>query len=827
MYECPHCGGQLRFDIKTQMLACDSCGSQFEPDIDLETEQAETGTIPQQPETDPAIKQDEDGADPKLHDSAASDRFNVQIFRCPNCGAQMMTTSVNALSYCSYCGTSAAIPGRLSSARRPQRIIPFQKTKEDCIREYRRRTRWAIFAPHQFKDPQYLQKFRGIYMPYWVFTPHFDQQTNYRVVKEHRKGNYRIVDYYSMKGDLKAQYRGIAYDASSAFNDVTGNGILPFDTTKMKPFAPGYLCGFYADMADISPETYRDDAEELVIDDIHEKAGRTATLNGYSIPEDSSYPRKRWDLGGCGTQTERAMLPVWFLTWRRKDRVAYAVMNGQNGNLAADLPVDVRRFTIGSLLLACLLFLLFSRVTLTGYFLLNLAQILTAAAAALYLHEIRDILDWEQRRWDKGYLYSQGRSSEYMEKRHHRIQMPPVRRVISFRTFYTAAFLLVMFSSLTSDADANFFSAMQASGAFAFILSIIVLAVMSILMFRARNENRTVLMELGVDFAAGVVGAVISFLHPAADLVYYLASILCLACVAFTMINLIRRYNDLVTRPVPTLFETGSGGSASGSISVILLALVSAAMLSTCTLQARASAQAVSGQTEESAEFLADIVIEDDADLLSDEEELRLRDDMRPVTEYGAAAFISAYVPSGMGTSEYAQQEYHSLFGTDSGILFLIDMENRNIWIYCDGEIYQTITMGRARTITDNVYRYASEGDYYTCASTAFAQALTLLQGGRISQPMRYISAALLSLIAAFFINYLLLRLTIRRGISENRILEDARISYSFTNADFVFDTEESIYEPNSSGSGGGGGGSSGGGGGGGGSSGGGGGHGF
>ncbi len=53
-----------------------------------------------------------------------------------------------------------------------------------------------------------------------------------------------------------------------------------------------------------------------------------------------------------------AMLPVWFLSYRNKDRVAYATVNGQTGKVAADIPVDRRKFLLGSFLLAIPVFLL-------------------------------------------------------------------------------------------------------------------------------------------------------------------------------------------------------------------------------------------------------------------------------------------------------------------------------------------------------------------------------------------------------------------------------------------------------------------------------------
>ena len=52
------------------------------------------------------------------------------------------------------------------------------------------------------------------------------------------------------------------------------------------------------------------------------------------------------------------MFPVWFLSYRKKDRVAYATVNGQTGLVVADIPIDPKRYLLGSLLLAIPIFAL-------------------------------------------------------------------------------------------------------------------------------------------------------------------------------------------------------------------------------------------------------------------------------------------------------------------------------------------------------------------------------------------------------------------------------------------------------------------------------------
>ena len=151
------------------------------------------------------------------------------------------------------------------------------------------------------------------------------------------------------------------------------------------------------------------------------------------------------------------------------------------------------------------------------------------------------------------------------------------------------------------------------------------------------------------------------------------------------------------------------------------------------------------------------IVIEDDEDLLTDNEEKALISDMMPITEYGNAAFVSCY-STDKTTAKYANDWSYGRFGNESGTAFVIDMYNRIIQIASAGDVYKVITKGYANTITDNIYRLASKGDYYGCASSAYQQEYTLLEGGRISRPMKHITNLLVALTLAIIINYLFAR---------------------------------------------------------------------
>ena len=222
------------------------------------------------------------------------------------------------------------------------------------------------------------------------------------------------------------------------------------------------------------------------------------------------------------------------------------------------------------------------------------------------------------------------------------------------------------------------------------------------------------------------------------------------------------------------------------------------------------------------------IEFDDEAELLSDSEEKMLKTKMQEILPYGNVGFKTVYQYS--DTSSYTKQLYREYFGKESGFLFVIDMGRRNIWIYSDGDIYKVINKPYANTITDNVYRYASKEEYYNCAYNVYDQAQTLLEGGRISQPMKHISNVLIALVLALLVNFIVL--IVQR--SQNKV-EPTTALAAMTSAvgvkiiSKVLTKSKRTQHVESSGSSGGGGysGGGGGGGGGGGSSGGGGGHSF
>jgi len=152
-------------------------------------------------------------------------------------------------------------------------------------------------------------------------------------------------------------------------------------------------------------------------------------------------------------------------------------------------------------------------------------------------------------------------------------------------------------------------------------------------------------------------------------------------------------------------------------------------------------------------------VLADYANLLSKEEQASVLRSMQLLTDYGDAAFFSTN-ESG-STDVKAERFFDQTFSAQrshSGVIFLVDMYNREIYIFSRGQIEKKVGRTGAYDITDSVYAYASRGQYGLCATSAFAQVLRLVQGGRIFSPMRVVCNLLLAASLGLITAYLRIR---------------------------------------------------------------------
>lgn len=372
MAHCPNCGGEVRFSIESQDMECQSCKTHFDPkDYNQTPEGMET------------------------------DVYKTQVFTCPNCGAEIESTDLSATGFCAYCGSAVVFESRVKEEKKPQKIIPFQITKEQCKKIYLNKIRSFYYRKNDLEDSAYLERFVGFYLPYWLYNFAFHEKLQLEGRKQYQSGNYSIKEDYALSGFLQGEVDGIPFDASLRFDDNISGVIAPFSKEKMQDFSPNYLLGFYSEISDTEEQSYVGEAFAF----LGEEVGRELMgANGFHSPDillkKPFYP----DAIEKTVSVDRAMFPIWFLSYKKGDRIAYAVVNGETGKMYCDIPIEERKFYWASFLLTIPIFIvlnLFFQISAVHLPIFTLIlSLLLICLSELELHRIRE-RDREALRYSK------------------------------------------------------------------------------------------------------------------------------------------------------------------------------------------------------------------------------------------------------------------------------------------------------------------------------------------------------------------------------------------------------------------------------------------
>ena len=523
---CPNCGGLVNYDISEGQLKCESCDSLFMPD----KYESMTGA----------------------EENAENAEYSMSIFTCPNCGGSIASNEMEAVEYCLYCGSFVTLESQIENVRKPDYILPFSKTKEECKKAYSKMISRKIYAPKEFRNADFLEAFKGIYIPYWTYDFECGPEVKLNGESESRDGDYIVKQNYSIKCNVDGSVEGICYDASSSFDDDISGRIIPFDDEKLVPFKAPYMFGFFADTADISEDVYLEDASEFARDEIWDRVvSDTQVTEGHPVrPSDKKFD----SIFKMKSNTYLSMIPVWFLTWRKKDRVAYSVMNGDNGEMYSEIPVDIKRYLLFSLLLAIPIFAILNLFTFSAATMLKISMVLALLMVFLYTFQLDRIVRKVLHVDDKGYTSVHEDEEEIASKVSDNFIASLVKGMVSGVKLLGIWGIIIGAVAL--------FAALEYV-----IIGGALLAVSAVvyLFFRIGKNRKflndfTVWLDVLGSLVSFALSAVMLIADPAGDEFYYFAAIVCIVGVGLSAALSMRRYNDLATRPLPRFFDREAGG---------------------------------------------------------------------------------------------------------------------------------------------------------------------------------------------------------------------------------------------------------------------------
>lgn len=347
-HKCPACTGPLHFSGTSGKLECDYCGSVYEvseiEQMYAENEKKAADAFEKENVSEGTVFDNLDENTSNWNTDSIENSWGngdgMKSYNCPSCGAEIICDETTAATSCPYCDNPTIIPGQFSGELKPNYIIPFKLDKKAAMGALRQHYKGKVLLPREFSKENHIEEIKGVYVPFWLFSAEAKANVSYTATKIHtyRSGDYEVTrtDHYALSRSGSASFEKIPTDASKKMPDDYMDSIEPFNYKELSEFSSAYMPGFLADKYDVSIDESKERADlrcensiaELLRNDIHGYA--TVVERGRKV-------------GLKRGEVKYALLPVWILNTRWRDKDYMFVVNGQTGKIAGDLPIDKRK----------------------------------------------------------------------------------------------------------------------------------------------------------------------------------------------------------------------------------------------------------------------------------------------------------------------------------------------------------------------------------------------------------------------------------------------------------------------------------------------------
>lgn len=335
-FKCPSCGGVMVFDPDAQSLQCEYCKN--------------------------VISLDDSNQDPTAYGFDNDSELEHQVWgkerhsvKCKNCGASTVFDAYIVADKCPFCGNSNIQEEVITNGIAPESLIPFKITAEAAIAKYKKWIKSKWLAPTKLKkgvNNQYVQ-LTGMYVPCWSFDADtssfytamagkYYYVTVYRT--ETRNGKTERVPHqerrtrwYPVSGQYLEDFRDYVVDSSIHIDDNMMAGIQPYNFEELTPYKSEFLSGFKAERYSVDLKTGWETAKERLSNVIEN--GIRAQIHADEVRNirfKTSYSSKKY---------KHILLPLWFSSFKYKDKSYGYMINGQTGKVNGKSPLSPWKVT--------------------------------------------------------------------------------------------------------------------------------------------------------------------------------------------------------------------------------------------------------------------------------------------------------------------------------------------------------------------------------------------------------------------------------------------------------------------------------------------------
>jgi predicted RNA-binding Zn-ribbon protein involved in translation (DUF1610 family) len=262
---------------------------------------------------------------------------------CPSCGAEFIGGKNTVATLCPNCGNVQIVQKRLSGMLKPQYVIPFKLDKKAAVEALNNLYKGKRLLPGLFTKGNRINSVQPVYFPFWLYDAQAEGRVNYKATKtkswSDSSYNYTETEYYSVVREGSLALAKVPVDGSERMDDSYMDAIEPFKYSDMKDFDKAFLAGYLAEKYDVDAEQSKERAikrmKQTMVNEI------AKSIPGYTsiTPENSNITVK-------SGKVHYALFPVWILNTKYLGKNYYFLMNGQTGQVAGKLPLDMGRLVM-------------------------------------------------------------------------------------------------------------------------------------------------------------------------------------------------------------------------------------------------------------------------------------------------------------------------------------------------------------------------------------------------------------------------------------------------------------------------------------------------
>ncbi len=317
-FECPKCGGRMRFELGENDPVCESCGFVQSTGKELAADDAEAPIVH-------VMHQ------PRGHTWAAS-RHEVV---CEKCGAHRMEEPGRKTSSCPYCGSNQMIDStELKELLDPQVIALFRLDSSEAHDRAREWLSTGLFAPDDLQEQVKKMALRPAYYPFWTFDGSVEISWSADVREPGSRGAYGRQLWQYMDGVVVEFFDDILVSGVSALGRDEVAGIEPFNLKDVIAFEPEHLAGWPAMYYDLPLSEASLLARQRVIQKLRPRIRQQVAPGMES---------RNVQIGGgnwSGVTFKHVLLPIWIGTYTYQGESYRVLVNGQTGKVGGEKPRD-------------------------------------------------------------------------------------------------------------------------------------------------------------------------------------------------------------------------------------------------------------------------------------------------------------------------------------------------------------------------------------------------------------------------------------------------------------------------------------------------------